>query len=106
MFPKPIRQKNKELLKTYHSMRCIVSGIAGAEPHHLITVKAGGPDEEWNLMPLIRRLHTECHQIGLNKFTQKYKKAQVWLISHGWTFDLNKNKWIRPSFLDKPDIPE
>lgn len=94
-FAKPLRVKNKELMKSYHSKRCIVCNQVGAEGHHLITRGASGPDEVWNLLPLDRKCHTEVHQIGLTKFASKYDFVKKWLLAHGWNFNDVQNKWSR-----------
>lgn len=93
MFPKSKRHEDMNLRKSIHDLRCIVSNQRGAEGHHLITRKNGGPDSEWNLMPLSRIKHTEVHQIGLNAFAEKYPQAKRWLIAQGWYFCEVRNKW-------------
>lgn len=94
MFPKPKRHEDMTIREAIHKQRCVVSNRWGAEGHHIITRKSGGPDAEWNLMPLSRIHHTECHQIGLNKFAEKYPKVKSWLIAHGWYFCEVRCKWI------------
>lgn len=70
--------------------KCIVTGKYGADLHHVKSRGSGGIDAEWNLMPLTHSLHVECEQIGLVSFAKKYPAVEVWLISHGWYFDLGK----------------
>lgn len=94
MFPKLKRHEDKTIREAIHDQRCTVCNRWGAEGHHIITLKSGGPDKEWNLMPLDRIHHSECHQIGMTKFALKYPKVYKWLIAHGWYFCELKNKWI------------
>ena len=70
--------------------QCIITGKYGADLHHVKSRGSGGPDAEWNLMPLSHRLHVECEQIGLNSFCEKYQKAKEWLLAREWYFDLGK----------------
>ncbi len=65
-------------------MTCCVTGKSNPDLHHIKHRGAGGPDTEWNLMPLSRKLHQEWHQIGPSKFLKKYPQAKLWLIAHGW----------------------
>ena len=44
----------------------------GADLHHVKTRKSGGTDDDYNLMPLCRSHHTECHKIGTSTFVKKY----------------------------------
>lgn len=74
---------------------CCVSGNAEAEYHHIKTRGAGGTDDTFNMMPLTHPLHQECHQIGLSRFVEKYSRARLWLIKHGWSFDPVLLKWRR-----------
>lgn len=92
--PKPKRHVNRELLDSYHWMRCVACGRTGCDPHHLISVKSGGPDSEFNVIPLCRMHHSECHQIGLYKFSAKHRKVNDWLVEHGWSADDLRLKWL------------
>lgn len=73
--------------------KCIVTGFCPVDLHHVKTQGSGGTDEEWNLMPLDRLMHTELHQIGLRRFADKYPTVRKWLIGHGWEFDVTYLKW-------------
>lgn len=95
MFPKPTVKKDRELLNSYHTRRCVACNRRGAEPHHLKTVKSGGPDEVWNIMPLDRQHHAEVHTIGLTKFAKKYPSVEKFLLSFGWEFDEKLQRWNR-----------
>ena len=95
-FPKPRRQVNRALLDTYHEMRCIICNRLGSDPHHLISVKAGGPDSKFNVVALCRIHHQQIHMIGLVSFSFKYPEVYNWLLAHGWTYDETRLKWYMP----------
>tara|TARA_R110000824_G_scaffold13459_2_gene58600 strand:- start:3105 stop:3377 length:273 start_codon:yes stop_codon:yes gene_type:complete len=61
---------------------CCVSGTNDADAHHLEAVGMGqnrkkANQKHFTSIPLSRTLHTEVHQIGLNKFQIKYN-VQLW----------------------------
>lgn len=85
--------KNKEVRYSYKSLNCVACGARGSEGHHVKTRGSGSTDDHWNLMPLDRKCHTEVHQVGLNKFSAKYRGAQNWLLSNDWSFCEIRNKW-------------
>ena len=63
----------KEYLDYVRSLPCLISGKA-ADPHHL---KAGRwrkreRMEDYMVIPLFREYHSELHQIGPEKFEEKY----------------------------------
>jgi len=92
MFPKKKRIVNKELLRSYHTRKCILcAGIA--EPHHIKSKGAGGPDEEWNLLALCRVHHTNWHSLGLISFLQQFPEALIELNRLGWVLDKSLSKW-------------
>lgn len=72
---------------------CIVTGLSPVDLHHVKTRASGGTDDQWNLMPLIRKLHQELHQSGLSRFSQKYGPVEYWLISYGWEYDQIRSRW-------------
>jgi hypothetical protein len=47
------------------------------QPHHIQSVGAGGPDEDWNLIRLSKNLHKEVHLIGNKQFCIKYKNCKI-----------------------------
>jgi len=93
MFDKPSRKKDDALKKTYCKKYCIVCNKYGSEPHHLISVGAGGPDEDWNMVALCRIHHHEIHNIGLFSFSKKYISFVAWLIAMSWSLNPQENKW-------------
>ena len=66
------------------SMKCLVCNASEVDVAHIKTKGSGGPDEEWNLMPLCRRHHSEQHQIGIITFSQKYIAVASYLYDNGW----------------------
>ena len=74
--------------------RCIVTGRRDPDPHHIKSRGAGGPDEEWNLMPLSREMHMSIHTVGLRRFAEKHASVRQWLLTHGWTFDAVLLRWV------------
>lgn len=63
--------------------------------HHVISRGAGGPDKDWNLMPLCFGCHEEIHKKGLDTFAKIYSIVQGWLKGKGW--ELNHfNEWFFP----------
>ena len=72
---------------------CIICGKLATEKHHLKSRKSGGPDAEWNLLPIDRACHTKIHQAGLTSYANKYPTLLEWLLDHGWVFDLTAKKW-------------
>ncbi len=74
--------------------KCIICN-KDADRHHWRSRGASGTDDEWNLMPLDRLHHVEVHQIGNNKFAEKYQQVRSWLISNGWEFCNVRKKWSR-----------
>lgn len=74
---------------------CVICGESGATKHHIYTQKAH-PDKVdffWNQLPLNHKYHIEVHQIGLNRFAEKYASVYEWLVTHGWYFDPVLHKW-------------
>ncbi len=79
------------------SFKCVVYHTSGADLHHIITRKAGGLDERWNLLPVAHAIHNEIHSQGLVRCATKYPAIKEWLISHGWELQelFGRKKWIR-----------
>lgn len=89
-FWKSFRAENKDLKNLTKDTRCVVCSRTGSDPHHVKSKGSGGPDEEWNLMPLCRIHHTEIHKIGSATFSLKYNNVLLWLNSHGWEIENGK----------------
>ncbi len=74
---------------------CIICGRLATESHHIKTVGSGGPDEDWNLLPICRYDHARIHAIGLKKVTEKSPTLESWLLENGWELDGYQKKWRR-----------
>jgi Putative HNHc nuclease len=90
MFLKQKRIVNRELLNSYHSMNCVVCGLAPCDPCHIKSKGSGGHDVMWNLMPLCRTHHTESHKIGILTFSKRYDAVMEWLKNNNWTIENEK----------------
>lgn len=69
-YPKNKRETDKAYLQYIREQHCIVSNQK-AEPHHTVSVGAGGSD--YLSVPLSHILHVECHAIGKATFQEKYR---------------------------------
>lgn len=87
LFPKPQRVKDRALLDSYHTRRCIICNRHGCDPCHIKSKGSGGTDEDFNLLPMCRLHHTESHSLGWDKFLVKYPVAERHLESKGWSID-------------------
>lgn len=90
---KKTRLEDRELLNKYHTKGCLACGAHPSDPCHVRSRGAGGPDVEWNVMPLCRTHHTEQHKKGWEAMASRYPKIYVFFKTHGWTFDLNGRIW-------------
>ena len=63
---------------------CIVCGNTPSDQAHLKSVGSGGTMDEFNLIALCRRHHSEQHQIGFVRFIGKHKHIYSILRSKGW----------------------
>ncbi len=97
---KPVRTKNPRLMKERQEDEvCIITGYPHFDRHHVKPVGSGGPDEKWNLCPMVRKLHQEIHQIGTEAFANKYPRFKSWLLANAWEFCEVANKWRRKAQL-------
>lgn len=91
----------RDILDKYHFMTCEVCGFYhGSTPHHVQSVKSGGTNDEWNIIPLCLRCHGEIHTIGRSTFAKKYPQFRSWLIKNGWEYDKFFNKWFHRKSSD------
>ena len=87
-FPKKIRREDNILIAKMRSEDCFFCQVSGpSEVHHLKSRKSGGPDVEWNLVPVCRPCHVEVHKRGLLFMMQKYLYAVAKLLKKGWKID-------------------
>ena len=76
------------------ALACVVTGRTPVDVHHVKTKGSYGDDVEWNLIPLIHEKHMELHQLGNERFANKYINFKLWLFKNDWEFDHLKNKWV------------
>ena len=83
---KPERHLNPEYLEYLRDQPCCACGRKPTkdkrtEPHHLITVGAGGADE--TACPLCWQCHPMIETLGLRRFEKEFKqiKLNLWMES-------------------------
>lgn len=81
------RIQNKDLLKSYHSMKCIICGRSPCDPDHITTKGAGGDDVPSNIWNICRIHHVQRHTMGLGFMINQYKECYVWLYNNN-RFDI------------------
>ena len=75
-------------------LTCFTCGILGVDLHHLKSRKSHGAiDEDWNLLPVCRRCHSELHTLGLLSFVKKHLIAKEFLLHHNWSICELTGKW-------------
>lgn len=79
-----------ELRASFYNRRCLVCKTTPSDPAHVKSYASGGPDAEFNLIPLCRKCHTEQHKIGQMTFIHKYLAVYFELQLKGW--EIHKNK--------------
>lgn len=88
------RVENRDLLDAVKRMPCCACLKHGpSDPHHIKTVKSGGPDEIWNVVSLCRSCHQSIHVLALNRFTDKYPYFKEVITKKGWSYDDYRGKW-------------
>ena len=73
-----IEEHSLEYVDFIRSKQCCVSGNTVADPHHLHAIGMGANRQKPNArhftcVPLSRDMHTELHQIVIDRFQAKYK---------------------------------
>ena len=91
-FPKPSRVKSRENLDAVKLRPCLACGAFPTDPAHVKSVKSGGPDELWNLIPLCRKHHVIQHANGFSGLIKIYPRVWHYLESVGWEV-LNGKLW-------------
>lgn len=96
MFEKPKRTRSLKLLKGVKTESCVVGAFCFGpiDPAHVISRGAGGPDEEFNVMPLCRKHHQVQHKRGWPVFAALNINVWTWLLNHGW--EVNGSKIEHP----------
>ncbi len=72
---------------------CVATGKRGVDYHHIYSRKSGGPDEDWNLIPINHLIHVEWHLKGTSYMVDKYTGIRAWMKKHGWYFEPVMLKW-------------
>lgn len=83
---KPKRTQNQKILRKIKGQPCVICGKS-SDPCHIKTRGSGGPDEEWNLLPMCRLHHIEQGQIGWHTFAKKHPIIKIMLSTKGWVWD-------------------
>ena len=86
-FAKPKRIKNRSLLDSFHTQRCIACRRKGCDPAHIKTRKTGGDDTLDNVMALCRLHHREQSDKGWLHMSKKYFPVLLELGRKNWTLD-------------------
>ena len=90
---------DKKILQYVRELPCCVCRRAGAEPHHIKTRGAGGPDRIHNLIPLCKAHHTGpqgWHKLGRFTFLKKFPAVKILLISKGWQINEEMAQMFHP----------
>lgn len=91
-FGKPKRYEDKVLMSSFQNQTCILCPVQSVGCH-VKAVGAGGPDFEWNLVPLCIKHHTEQHTVGWITFIEKYAFVASHLQVKGWYLLNGRTLW-------------
>jgi len=72
---------------------CVACGTGAIEKHHVKTRGSGGPDEDWNLVPICRPCHTELHHRGQVRLFKNNLRFALALKERGWELDERGKLW-------------
>lgn len=61
---------------------------------HIKSKGAGGPDEEWNLLPLCRGNHRLQHRRGWKDFVEEHPPILEALLERGWDMTEYNGRFI------------
>lgn len=69
--------------------------------HHVLGRKAYPElkDEEWNLCPLSREMHSLWHAQGMNYMAERFFQVKVWLKNNGWTYCETRKKYVPQTYI-------
>lgn len=91
---KKIRDRDEKFLEAMRELPCLGCGSIGpSEIHHLRSRGSGGDDSAWNVVPLDRKCHQKIHSLGLSTFLESHNALKDWMLSMGWYYEKNRNKW-------------
>jgi hypothetical protein len=79
--------KDKDLRKSYHSLRCSVCPFPHSDPAHIKSYGSGGADSWENLLPLCRKHHSLQHQVGWRRMLELFPVLVELLWVRGWLID-------------------
>lgn len=82
-----------DLLYQIKQQSCCICGSRPTDPCHVRSRGAGGPDTDWNVIPMCRKHHSEQHQSGWGKFLKKYFAVKWKLEALGWEMDKAGKLW-------------
>lgn len=86
---------NRPLRKQIKALPCVVCGVLGCDPCHVATFGARGIEEEWSMIPMCRKHHTEQGDIGWIRMCAKHLGARAAFIERGWEFNTANGKtWL------------
>ena len=81
---------NEAIRKKIKAQKCMVCPPWKSLPVdacHVRSKGAGGPDDEWNLVPQCRAHHSEQHRLGWARYLHKYPQGMAFLKSMGWEWN-------------------
>jgi hypothetical protein len=77
-----------DAMREIRKMKCLACGQRPVDACHVRSQGAGGPDEDWNLIPLTRECHQAQHALGWERFLNRYPKVREALIAKGWELEI------------------
>lgn len=86
MIPKPQTRCDRKVIAATKAMPCLLC-TRQADPAHIRSRGAGGPDEPWNLIPLCRSHHMLQHAMGWYRFKEASYSIATWLEDNGWQWN-------------------
>jgi hypothetical protein len=97
-FPKNKRLRDRKLLDQIKKQSCVACKDYGVDPAHIHSVGAGGPDADFNVIPLCRREHQFQHALGWSIFFKRWPIVWIYLQTLGWYYIGEKlwNDKLRP----------
>jgi 5-methylcytosine-specific restriction endonuclease McrA len=103
------RVVNKRLLRRVADNPCIICFKDGpSDACHIKSKGSGGPDKEWNVLPMCRKCHGAQHQLGVVTFYEKIPMYRLALRARGWTIENGRlwNEKLEPGKDDSfnPDV--
>lgn len=60
------------------------------DPSHIVSVGAGGPDTEWNVVSKCRKCHNRWHTQGALTFIKTSSEFRYYLRQLGWEWKTGK----------------